>query len=194
VAPRQPKTRLGFTIAGMCFITGIIIMAFVFIMSQSLPTNNVTASVPTPQPRTTSLPTPTPILSPTPTSIQVSPTPTGNQYINNVNLASSVDVSTGQALQTATEFHENQAIYVTMTIQQIAYTGAVCLEWSVNNQVYPYASSATPGGATYLTQTNAYFYYKPSAIGNGTVSISWASSTACTDKVLIQSLPFSVIA
>ena len=48
VLPRQPKTRLGFTIAGMCFITGIILMIFVFIMAQGLPTNNVTASIPAP--------------------------------------------------------------------------------------------------------------------------------------------------
>lgn len=193
--PRQQKTRLGFTIAGMCFMTGIIIMVFVFIMAQGLPTNNVTANIPAPSKSPiASLPTQTPVPPTTPTSVQATPTPTSNQYINNVSLASSVNPSTGQALQFATEFHTNQNIYVTMTIQQLAYTGAVCLEWSINNQIYPYATLATPGGATYLTQTNAYFYYRPGTIGNGTVSISWASSTACTDKVLIQSLPFSVIA
>jgi hypothetical protein len=192
-ASSQPKTKLGFTVAGMCFITGIIILVFVFIMAQSLPSNTTTASIPTPPKPRITLPTPTPAL-PTPTSVQTTPTPTSNQYINNVGLASSVDTSTGQAIQPATEFHTNQAIYVTMTIQQLAYTGAVCLEWSVNNQVYPYASAATPGGASYLTQTNAYFFYRPGTIGTGKVSISWASTTDCTDKVLIQSLPFSVIA
>ena len=195
VSPRQPKARLGFTIAGMCFITGIIIMVFVFVMAQGLQTSNITANIPaTPQSSIASLPTQTPVSPTTPTSVQATPTLTSNQYINNVNLASSINPSTGQALQLATEFHTNQNIYVTMTIQQLAYTGAVCLEWSINNQVYPYATLATPGGATYLTQTNAYFYYRPGTIGTGTVSISWASSTACTDKVLIQSLPFSVIA
>lgn len=195
---RQPKTRLGITIAAMCFTAGIIIMIFVFIMAQSLSPDNLKSSTSTTsKPKITSVQTPTPVLS-TPTSIQATPTltstATANQYISNVNLASSVDTSTGQPLQTATEFHASQSIYVTMTIQQAAYNGAVCLDWSVNNQAYPYANSATPSGATYLTQTNAYFYYKPGTVGSGNVQVSWASSTACTDKVLIQTLNFTVIA
>jgi hypothetical protein len=196
--PRQLRTRLGFTVAAICFTAGIIIMAFVFIMAQSLSPNNLASSTSAKsKPHAASVPT-QPAVTPTPTTAQatptLTPTITANQYINNVNLASSVDVNTGTALQTATEFHANQSIYVTMTIQQAAYNGAVCLDWSVNNQAYPYVNSATPSGATYLTQTNAYFYYKPGIIGNGIVKVSWASSTACTDKVLIQTLNFIVIA
>lgn len=196
-AARQPKIRLGFTAATICFTAGIIIMIFVFIMAQSLTPNNLQSSTAaTSRPQTANVQT-TPI-APTPTSLQATPsvTPTlaGTQYINNVNLASSVDTTTGQPLQTTTEFHSTQAIYVTMTIQQAAYSGYVCLDWSVNDQPYPYASPAAPGGATYLTQSNAYFYYSPGVVGNGNVKISWASTIACTDKVLIQTLTFTVIA
>lgn len=193
---RQPKTRLGFTVAAMCFTAGIIIMIFVFIMAQSLaPNNQQSSTAAASKPQTANVQT-TPI-PPTPTSLQatptVTPTLTGSQYINNVNLASSVDTTTGQPLQTTTEFHSTQSIYVTMSIQQAAYSGFVCLDWSVNNQPYPYASPAAPTGANYLTQSNAYFYYHPGVVGNGSVKVSWASTNACTDKVLIQTLTFTVI-
>ena len=193
-APQPPKIRLGFTIAAMCFTAGIMILLFVFIVTQSLsPNNPVSSTSTTLKPHTVSTPKQT-LPSPITTTSTPMPTPASNQYINNINLASSVDASTGTALQTTTEFHTGQSIYVTMTIHQQAYNGAVCLEWSVNNQAYPYANSATPGGATYLPQTNAYFYYRPGIIGNGTVEVSWSSSISCVNKVFIQTLNFTVVA
>jgi len=207
---RPPRIKLGFTVAGMCLMAGALIMIFVFIMAQSLPLTQSTASTnPSTQsnnskPAATHKPaaTQTATTQPTATQTQATPTPaatattpaSGNVYVDNTVLASGVDTQTGQPLQPAQTFRVGQSVYVTMTIHQPAYNGAICLSWSVNNHAYPYASSAAPNGATYLAQTSAYFFYKPGATGPGFVDISWASSTACADKVPVQRLPFTVTA
>lgn len=197
---RQTKTKLGFTVAGMCFVTGALIMIFVFIMAQSLSADNKATgianadnSAPVQDVATN---TPEAGQKPSPTSLQTTPTPpaTGGAYIDNTNLASSVDLHTGQPLVATQTFHRGQAIYVTMTIHQAAYSGAVCINWSINNQMVPYANPAAPEGATYLAQTSAYFYYKPGAAGSGYVDIAWSNTTACTNKVPVQHLLFTIVA
>ncbi|GCF08538.1 hypothetical protein [Dictyobacter arantiisoli] len=196
---QRPKTRLGYTVAGMCFMAATLIMIFVFIMAQNLPATNeqAAASSSTNGPKVIIQPTNTshrPGI--TPTTVSVTPTPSvaaAGSYIHNINLASSVNTGTGQPVQTANIFHFGQPVYITMTIQQAAYSGAVCLQWTINQQVIPYAAAAAPTGAAYLTQTNAYFYYKPGGIGPGSVDVYWASTTACANKVFIQHLPFTVV-
>ncbi|GCE25613.1 hypothetical protein KDA_10970 [Dictyobacter alpinus] len=203
---RKPHTRLGFTIAGLCFMSGVLIMIFVFIMAQSLPVAPLATTPPAPV-LTQTTPEPAPTATekaqaqqPAPTTAAATATPTvaatatvasANQYIDQTNLASSVDTRTGQPLQLTNQFHLGQSIYVTMTIHQAAYNGAVCLNWSINQQKFPYVNSASPGG-TYPAQTSAYFYYKPNATGSGSVDVYWASSDACTNGVLIKHLPFTV--
>jgi hypothetical protein len=191
---RQPRTRLGFTVAGMCFISGTLLMLLVYIMAQSLPQNTATAmqaapvSTPQSQPTASASPTnvtPTPVV-PTPT-----PTSTNNQaYISNIQLASAVNTATGEPLTETTVFHVGQPVYVTVTLNQSAYNGAICLNWSVNNSAIPYSTLIGNSG---MAQTNAYFYFKPSATGQGQVDVSWASSTACTDEAQTQQEAFTVV-
>lgn len=198
---RQPRIKLGFTVAGMCLMAGALIMVFVFIMAQSLPLTPITASTDvTPQPTAQPAATQPAATQPTATQPQATPTATptpplsGNLYVDNTSLTNGVDARTGQPLQPTQTFRLGQSVYLTMVIHQAAYSGAICLNWSVNNHSYPYANPATPGGATYLAQTSAYFYYKPGSVGSGFVDIYWASSTACIDKVPIQHLLFTVTA
>ncbi|WP_126595183.1 hypothetical protein [Dictyobacter aurantiacus] len=219
--PRQPRIKLGFTVAGMCLMAGFLIMVFVFIMAQSLPLpQNAASSNAAPQQSmnqpVATQPATTPAVStpqtsatqpaatqPAATQPQATPTassttPTmpvsSNLYVDNASLTNGVNTQNGQPLQPTQTFRLGQLVYVTMVVHQPAYNGAICLSWSVNNQAYPYASPANPGGATYLAQTSAYFYYKPGTTGPGFVDIYWASSTACTDKVLVQHLPFTITA
>ncbi|GHO87277.1 hypothetical protein KSZ_52830 [Dictyobacter formicarum] len=176
-------------------------MVFVFIMAQSLPLTQTTVSTNVaPEPNTKPVATKPATTQPAATQPQTTPTATpttpisGNLYVDNTSITNGVDMRTGQPLQPTQTFRLGQSVYVTMIIHQAAYSGAICLDWSVNNHVYPYSNPATPGGATYLAQTSAYFYYKPGSVGSGSVDISWASSTACTDKVPIQHFLFTVTA
>ena len=203
---RKPNTRLGYTIAGLCFMAGALIMIFVFIMAQSLsmtPSLTTTASNPTPTiDQTSSQPTApakTHNVQATPTTATATTataTPTAvvsNQlYIDQTNLASAVDTHTGQPLQLTNTFHVGQPVYVTMAIHQAAYSGTICLNWLLNQQGYPYSSTASPGGATNLDQISAYFFYKPGAAGTGSVDISWSSSATCTNTMPIKRLSFTV--
>ncbi|GCE17757.1 hypothetical protein KDK_15570 [Dictyobacter kobayashii] len=183
-------------------MAGALIMVFVFIMAQSLQLDPMAPNkvqLPAIQPANTPIATQQPTRSHptiTPTALPATATApvSASQYVDNTNLTSGINTVTGQPLQSTQKFRLGQPVYVTMTIHQVAYNGAICLNWSVNNHTYPYASSASPGAATYVAQTSAYFYYKPGAIGPGFVDIYWASSTACADEVLVTHLPFTVTA
>jgi hypothetical protein len=190
-----PRIKLGFTIAGMCFASGALLLILVAVMAQSLPstttntqvtppaktsTANRVIATPTTAPRTpiAVTPTSTPMLSPA-------------SYIDNVNLASAVNTSTGTPLTESNTFHVGQSVYITMTLNQPAYNGAVCLNWSVNNNGnIPYNTMI---GNSDLAQTNAYFFFKPGSTGPGQVDVYWSSSTACVTKVLIQHETFTVL-
>lgn len=202
----QPNTRLGYTIAGLCFMAGALIMVFVFIMAQSLsmtPQLTNTDANPTPAinqnaPQATA-PAKNHSVQATPTTAAATataaatPTAATNQlYIDQANLASAVDTRTGQPLQLSNTFHVGQTVYVTMAIHQAAYSGTICLNWAINQQGYPYNSTASPAGATDQEQISAYFFYKPGAAGMGTVDISWSSSADCSNKVPIKTLSFTV--
>ncbi|GAC1378436.1 MAG: hypothetical protein NVS4B7_02020 [Ktedonobacteraceae bacterium] len=192
-APLQaPRTsNLGFIIGGLCVIAGGLLLVFVYFMALSLPlagTNttgtNISTSVSTAQ----ILPSPT-VATHTPTvvaSLTVGVSP-GQQYIVNPQMTSSVNTSTAQPLQATSTFKVNQTIYVTFNIHPNGNNGAVCLIWYLNNRSvtqFPFAVTASASAG--------YSYATYRSTGVGYVEIFWASSIACTDKVLAQQVNFTV--
>ena len=66
-------------------------------------------------------------------------------------------------------------------------SGAVCLVWYINQKQFsqfPFTVDAIP--------QHAFSYAYANTPGQGFVNIYWASSTACTDKLLAQTVPFTV--
>jgi hypothetical protein len=188
------KTKLGFTVAGLCIFIGAILMMIVFIMAQSLPSSDNLTQTPASTKSASNQITPTSVARPSSTvTVTETPVLSGSQYIDNARMASSVS-STGQLLQASSNFTVGQTIYVTMTVHQIAYPGTICLNWYINNRlVTPFTYSANPGDLS-LPQSNAYFYIQPTAAGPGYVEIYWASTTSCTDETLAQRVTFTVSA
>ena len=190
------RIKLGFTVAGICFAAGTLLLILVAVLAQSLPSSPTTAQMKQPAKMSADphLLTSTPaMVTSTPVSIQHTPTPTTTLttiYIDNVHLASTVNTATGTPLTETGIFHVGQPVYITVTLHQPAYNGAVCLNWSINNSIVPYNTLIGNSG---LAQTNAYFYFKPGSAGQGQVNVYWASSTACMDKVLVQHAVFTVV-
>ena len=195
-SPSQPpRVRLGFTIAGTCMATGALLLILVYFMAQNLTIAPTSADT-----NTSATPVQNPPLS-TPTSVVhkaelthktiVAPTstPTNQQYIDNVHLATSVDTTTGKPVSLSNIFYVQQPIYVTLTLHPSAYNGAICLKWTVNNQSIPYNTAI---GNSTLLQMNAYFFFKPGTAGQGTVDVAWAATTSCTNAVAIHHLDFTV--
>jgi hypothetical protein len=194
----RPKVQPGFTIAGLCVLSGGLILMLVYIISLNLPplsanqqaASTVAVSTPVSQNVTAGnqnqggLPT-TPPAAALPTA---TPTPSlpGKVYIDNAQMASSIDMNTALPSQATTTFTVHQQIFVTFMVHPVS-SGAVCLSWSINQKQFsqfPFDVGATP--------QHAYsFAYAPSA-GQGSVNIYWASSTACTDKQLAQTVNFTV--
>lgn len=191
------RIKLGFTVAGICFAAGTLLLILVAVMTQGLPSSPTTAQMKHPANKSAaphpSTNTPT-MGTHTPVSIQHTPTPTTTTsttiYIDNVHLASAVNTATGTPLTETGIFHVGQPVYITLTLHQPAYNGAVCLNWSINNSIVPYNTLIGNSG---LVQTNAYFFFKPGSSGQGQVDVYWANSTACTNKVPIQHAVFTVV-
>lgn len=188
--PRQQSNR-GFFIAGFCVITGGLMLILVYILGLGLPPTTATTSlVGTPNVTKSILPSPTTVVQ-KPT---VQPTPTtnafpGQQYINNPQMASAVNINTAQPIQTTTIFHANQKIYVTFNLQPNGKNGAVCLYWYLNNHSitqYPFAVPSTARAA--------YSYAIYGSKGAAYVEIYWASTTSCSDRLLAQHVTFTVTA
>src|SRR6266568_3833837 len=176
------RSNVGFILAGLCVITGGLILVFVYFMASGLPSTNTTsASMGAPTTTSGTLPSATTVPSPT-----VLPSPTvgafpGQQYIDNAQMASMVNTNTAQPLQTTTRFKVNQRIYVTFNIHPNGKSGAVCLLWYLNSRIvtqYPFAVTAAANAG--------YSYAIYGTAGEGYVEIYWASSTTCSDKILAQ--------
>lgn len=193
-ASQRPNTsNRGFIAAGLCVFAGALILVFVYFMALGLPstpptntTFNGTAITATPNNAVT---TPTTV-APTPTLVP-SPTMTGNpgaQYIDNPQMASAVNFNTAQPLQTTTTFKANHKVYVTFNLPA-GKNGAVCLYWYLNTKYiaqYPFA--VTPNDKA------GYSYAIYGGSGPAYVDIYWASTTACSDKILAQHVNFTVTA
>ncbi|HLI07664.1 MAG TPA: hypothetical protein VKV40_13920 [Ktedonobacteraceae bacterium] len=179
--------QLGFTIAGLCIITGALLLIFVYIISMELPQNSAPISVVTP----TSVPTahtqPTRAASPT-----ASPSPTtafpGQQYITDAQMAGSIDKNTAQPLQTTTTFTVGNPVYVTFLVHPGGQAGEVCLAWYLNGQFTSKFSFAVPN----VTSTTAYSYTYYQASGPAYVELSWSNSASCSNALLAQRVHFTV--
>ena len=185
------KSNLGFIVATAFVSTGGLLLILVYILALGLPTHNVTSAFTGTPPATRNiLPSPT-TLAKAPTAL---PTPTtsafpGQQYIDNPQMASAVNINTAQPLQTTTAFRVNQRIYVTFAIHPDGKSGAVCLYWYLNNHAvtqFPFSVTADARAG--------YSYAIYGGSGNGYVEIYWASTVACSDKMLAQHVNFTVTA
>ena len=187
-AQTRRTSNTGFILAGLCVITGGLILVFVYFMASGLPSTNTTsASMGAPTTTSGTLPSATTVPWPT-----VLPSPTvgafpGQQYIDNAQMASMVNTNTAQPLQTTTRFKVNQRIYVTFNIHPNGKSGAVCLLWYLNSRIvtqYPFAVTAAANAG--------YSYAIYGTAGESYVEIYWASSTTCSDKILAQHVNFTV--
>lgn len=182
--------QLGFTIAGLCVITGALLLIFVYIISMQLPQNSasigtvtpaIVQSTSTPHVRPTAATSPTAVLSPTPAM-------PGEQYISSAQMASSIDKTTATPIQTTTTFTVGNPVYVTFLIHSHGQAGQVCLSWYLNgkftsNFSFPIAN---------VTSTTAYSYTYYHASGPAYVEISWSSSANCSNALLAQRVNFTV--
>ncbi|MBV9614224.1 MAG: hypothetical protein JO031_02070, partial [Ktedonobacteraceae bacterium] len=187
--PGQTHSRLkvqpGFTIAGLCVLSGGLILVLVYIISLYLPplsgssqSTSTTAKTSVSQNISPELQGGLPANTKTSTPIPVTPTSAlpGKTYIDNAQTASSIDPGTALPSQTAKTFNVSQKIYVTFTLHPVN-SGAVCLAWYVNQQQFSQFAFSVD-----VTSHNAYSYaYAPTA-GPASVNLYWASSDACTDK------------
>ena len=104
-------------------------------------------------------------------------------------MASTINFNTAQPIQTTTTFKVKQRIYVTFAIHPNGKSGAICLYWYLNNHAvteFPFPVTAAASAA--------YSYAIYGGRGNGYVEIYWASTTACSDRMLAQHVPFTVTA
>lgn len=183
---RSERTRIGFTIAGLCIITGSLLLVFVYFMGQGfLPDSNTS----NPQPLTTVgssqtatvtqvTPSPTPPVTPTP----ILP---GQSLLDTSMLSRDF-----KQIQPSTAFKVNQKIFVILTLHPGGHSHAVCLSWYLNNRpVNNFAFEVNPA-ANY----NYYSYTIMPTPGKGSVDISLASTTACADEIMAQTLSFTVTA
>jgi hypothetical protein len=179
--------QLGFTIAGLCVITGALLLIFVYIISMELPQNSASLSTVTPTIAPTVHARPT-----TTTSPAASPSPAtafpGQQYITNPQMASAVDTNTAQPLQTATTFPVGKPVYVTFLVHPNGQAGEVCLSWYLNGQFTSKFSFAIPNVAS--TTAYSYTYYQTG--GSAYVELSWSNSANCSNALLAQRVHFTV--
>ena len=182
--PKRNKSNLGFIVAGLCVITGGLILVFVYFMAIGLPGNSTNNSaVKTNTVQTTSSPAAasSPASSPTATLFP------GQKYIDKAQMASSVDPTSRQATQLATTFKANQHIYITFQLHPAGQNGAACLFWYMNNKQF-FAYQLT----IYPNEQATYSYASYGGTGSGYVEIYWASTTRCSDKILAQHVDFTI--
>ncbi|MBE3558333.1 MAG: hypothetical protein IMW89_03805 [Ktedonobacteraceae bacterium] len=180
--------RLRFGIAMLCVLAGGLLLLFVFFMSlglhQSSQVTNVQTGKSTPVLKTTSAPVSPVSQSPTPAA---SPTPVypGQQYIDNAQMAS--EVRNGRPAQLATTFKPGQQIFVTFSIHSGGRAGAYCLLWYLNNKQISHYEHVIDPAASW-----GYSWAYIAGTGPAYVEIYWASTVACTDKILAQHVDFTV--
>lgn len=182
--------QLGFTIAGLCMITGALLLIFVYIISMQMPQNTASTGTATPAivgPTSTPHAQPTAARSPTAAS---SPTPAmpGQQYISNVQMASVIDKNTATPVQTTTTFTVGNPVYVTFLVHPRGQAGEVCLSWYLNGAFTSKFSFAIPN----IASTTAYSYTYYHASGPAYVEISWSNSADCSNALLAQRVNFTI--
>ena len=202
LSPKKPKqangrstARLNFTIAGLCVLTGGLILIFVYIISFSLPPTLASSQQAVVATATTQGFSPTAQGTPAnaTATIQATPaaTPTvglpGAQYIDTARMASSVNTTTAQPIQLTSKFKTKQPIFVTFMLHPQNTGGAVCLLWYLNQKPFSHYAFSVD-----TTPQSAYSYAYAGSPGSGSVEIYWASTTACTDTELAQVLKFTV--
>jgi hypothetical protein len=182
-------TRLRLSIAALCIAMGGLILFLVYFMAPGVlttPVQQTATALHTPASNThAATPTPALVATATPIATATAPANPGQIYIDNAQMASAVDAQTAEPITPATTFQSGQAIYVTFSVHANT-VGAACLYWYLQDQlITTYQRTVGP-----VTQDYSWAYYQ----GNGPahVDIYWASTTACTDKVLAQSVSFTV--
>ena len=189
-SPKRPfrNTPVGFIVAGMCVISGGILLLLVFFLAMGQPGNTpTTTSTNTPtSTHAASSPavTPSPVVSPSPSATNFP----GQQYINNAQM-SSTQPSASQPIQPATSFKVNQTLYVAFNINSGGQGGEICLKWYLNGKfAFPYKFAV--GAHTTASYAQA-IYGTP---GPAYVELYWASSADCTNEVLAQHVDFTITA
>jgi hypothetical protein len=171
-------------------ITGGLILVSVFFFAMGLPSVGTTTAYPA-TPLATRIITATSPATP-PLSPTAIPSPTagafpGQQYIDNPQMASAVNINTAQPVMPTTTFKVNQKIFVTFNIHPGGKSGAVCLYWYLNNKSvtqFPFAVTANAKAG--------YSYAIYGGTGPAYVEIFWASTTSCSDKILAQHVTFTL--
>ena len=187
-AGKTNHTRLGFTVAALCVITGGLLLLFVYFLamgtsgSPSSVTGNSNTQHAATSP-TSILPSPSPTSAPSSTATAFP----GQQYIDNAQMASAIDSKTRKPTQLSTTFKIDQKIYVTFQLNPAGQSGAVCLLWYLNGRQVTGYNFAT---GQYSTPSFSYAIY--GGTGAGAVEVYWASSTSCSDKQLAQRVDFTV--
>lgn len=184
-------TRFRLSIAAICIAMGGLILFLVYFMAPGVlttPAQQVSTAPHTPANGSTHATTPTQhtvTTTPKPVATATATGNSGQKYIDSAQMASAVDKQTAEPITLATTFQSGQAIYVTFSVHANT-VGAACLYWYLQDQlIVPFQMPVGP-----VTQDYSWAYYQ----GNGAahVDIYWASTTACTDKVLAQSVNFTI--
>ncbi len=184
--PASRLTKLGFVVAGLCILTGGLILIFVYFLASGLPGNNSSNSATT---NSTPVVLSTPTTAPTATAIP-STTATiypGQQYINHAQMSTAVDPNSMQPTQLTTRFKTDQRIYVSFQLHPPGHSGAFCVKWYLNSRQI--ANFSLPVRAT---STYSYAYSIYGGTGAAYVELYWASTIQCTDQVLAQHVDFTV--
>jgi hypothetical protein len=182
--------RLGFSIAAICITVGTLLLVLVFGIARTLPRTDTSANTNQQNIQATqnALVPPTPTFNPTVApSPSASPTSGGLKYFDQAQIGSEINNNTAQIITQSTTFQVNQKIYVTFQVHTGDQLGAACLLWHWGN------NSQTHFEFTLQGSTGAAYSFMPAvASGKGNVEIYYASTTACTDKMLAQSISFTV--
>lgn len=187
---KKMPVPFGFTVASLCVITGGLILVFVYFLSLGvLATDNAALQSAAAQPKKV----PTAIALPSPTAIPVTSTPTnsGQQYVDNVAMASQIVTTTAAPTMVANTFKLRQRMYVTFEVHTLNHSaGGICLQWYINSNMF--TTFAFPVSSS----TSAYSFASSTAVGAGYVEIYWSSIASCTDpkKLLAQRAQFTVTA
>lgn len=193
--PNKRTIRFGFTVSGLCILTGGLILIFVYMMSLSLPPSSSTQlSSQSNQGQNTTTPVAVkPTEAPSPTVADATSTSTagsfpGQQYIGNAQTASAINTTAAVPTSVTSQFKTNQKIYITFTAHG-GQSGTVCLLWFINNQQFDNYEFQVDANST-----PAYSYTSTGTPGTGYVQVYWATQPTCADKLLAQQVNFTVSA
>ena len=190
---RKRESNLGFIVAGLCVLTGGLLLVLVYFLAAGLsPTTVQTQSTMTGNAVTTATrhDTPTATVQGTqqPTATATTGAFPGQQYISNPEMAIAVNMHTAQVILAATTFKVGQKVYVTFNIHPNGQSGAICLIWYTNTRAFSHYEFAVSSQSTV-----AYSYTYYATVGPAAVEIYWASSVSCNDELLAQRINFTVV-